>query len=127
MLRFLGSDLSLVVDEVLQQWDGPRLFAGHDESDRSWLVAEVWRSPVNAKWLCAPQSRRALEYVRCGRAPVRDALRHSIDGTVVLVTVERALMIGDHVLLCANLPDDLLPAADWRLIPPDPQAVADPA
>jgi hypothetical protein len=120
MLRFLGSDLSLEVDEVLQQCDGPRLFAGHDESGQPWLVAEIWRSAVNAKWLCAPQSPRALEYVRSGRAPVRDALRHSIDGTVVLVTVERATMVGDHVLLCAELRDDLLPDPDWRLIPTQP-------
>jgi hypothetical protein len=117
MLRFLGSELSLVVDEVLQHSDGPRLFAGHDESGQSWLVAEVWRSAANARWLCAAQSPRALEYVRSGRAPVRDALRHSIDGTVVLVTVEGAVMVGDHVLLCAELCDDLLPAADWRLVP----------
>jgi hypothetical protein len=117
MLRFLGSDLSLEVDEVLQQWDGPRLFAGHDESGQPWLVAEIWRSPVNAKWLCARLSPRALEQVRCGRAPVRDALRHSIDGTVVLVAVEADTMVGDHVLLCGQLPDDILPAADWRLIP----------
>jgi hypothetical protein len=117
MLHFLGSDLSLEVDEVLQQSDGPRLFAGHDESGQRWLVAEIWRSAVNAKWLCAPQSPRALEYVRCGRAQVRDALRHSIDGTVVLVTVECATMVDDQVLLCAELKDDLLPAADWRLIP----------
>ena len=117
MLRFLGSDLSLVVDEVLQHCDGPRLFVGHDESDQSWLVAEIWRSAVNARWLCAPQSPRALEYIRNGRAPVRDALRHSIDGTAVLVTVERAVMVGDNVLLCAELSDDLLPAADWRLAP----------
>ena len=117
MLRFLGSDLSLEVDEVLQDWDGPRLFAAHDESGQLWLVAEIWRSAVNARWLCAPQSARALEYVRSGRAPIRDALRHSMDGTVVLVTVERAMMVGDHVLLCAELLDDLLPAPDWRLVP----------
>jgi len=120
MLRFLGFELSLEVDEVLQECDGPRLFAGHDESGQPWLVAEVWRSAVNAKWLCAPQSPRALECVRSGRAQIRDALRHSSDGTVVMVTVERAVMVDDHVLLCAELPDDLLPAGDWRLLSVQP-------
>jgi hypothetical protein len=60
-------------------------------------------------------SVRALECVRGGRAEVIDALRHSADGTTVIVTLEAATLVADRVLLCAELHDDLLPAAGWRV------------
>ena len=115
MLHFLGSELDLEVDEVWERYDGPRLFAGHEVSGQKWLVAEIHHTPFGAKWLCAPQSPRALECVRGGRAEVGDALRHSASGTVVMVTLEAATLVADRVLLCAELHDDLLPPAGWRV------------
>ena len=115
MLHFLGSELDLEVDEVWERYNGPRLFAGHEASGETWLVAEIHDTPLGAQWLCAPQSPRALECVRGGRAEVSDALRHSADGTAVIVTLEAATLVADRVLLCAELHDDLLPAAGWRV------------
>ena len=115
MLRFLGWDMSLDVDEVFEQGDWPRLFAGHDAAGQQWLVAEISRTPVDATWLCARHSARGLACLRAGRAQVRDVLRHSIDGTVVLVTLAQASVVADHLLLCAELDDDLLPGTDWTV------------
>ena len=128
MLRFLSWDMTLDVDEVFEQGDWPRLFAGHDAAGQQWLVAEISRTPVGATWLCARHSARALACLRAGRAEVRDVLRHSIDGTVVLVTLAQASVSADHVLLCAELDDDLLPGADWRVGDPHqiPGATAPP-
>ena len=44
-----------------------------------------------------------------------DALRHSANGTVVMVTLEAATLVADRVLLCAELHDDVLPPAGWRV------------
>ena len=115
MLHFLGSELDLEVDEVWERYDGPRLFAGHEVSGQKWLVAEIHHTPFGAKWLCAPQSPRALECVRGGRAEVGDALRHSASGTVVMVTLGTATLVPDRVLLCTELHDDLLPPTGWRV------------
>ncbi len=114
MLRFLGSDLSLDVDEVFEECDGPQVFAGHDVSG-PWLVAEIFRTAVGATWLCARHSPRALACVRGGQAEVRDALRHSIDGTVVLVRMETTTMVADRLLLCAELGEELLLGVAWRV------------
>ena len=113
MLRFLGSELSLDVDEVFEECDGPRLFAGHDLSGQPWLVAETSRTAVEATWICARHSPRALACVRGGRAEVKDALRHSIDGTVVVVRLVSTTMVADRLLLCAELGNDLLPDIHW--------------
>jgi hypothetical protein len=127
MLHFLGSDLDLGVDEILERYDGPRLFAGHDGWGQEWLGAEIHRTISRAEWLCAPQSALALDCVRCGRAEVRDALRHSASGTAVLVTLD-AHTVADRTLLCAELGDDVLPASGWRLSrDPGPGQVAVPA
>ena len=115
MLHFLGSELVLEVDEIWERYHGPRLFAGHELSGQTWLVAEIHHTPSRAQWLCAPQSPRALECVRGGQAEVGDALRHSADGTVVMVTLESASVVADRVLLCAELHGDLLPPAGWRV------------
>ena len=115
MLHFLGCELDLEVDEVWERCDGPRLFAGHEVSGQTWLVAEIHHTPFGAQWLCGHQSPRALECVRGGRAEVGDALRHSANGTVVMVTLEAATVVADRVLLCAELHDDLLPPAGWRV------------
>ena len=42
-------------------------------------------------------------------------MRHSANGTVVMVTLETATLVADRVLLCAELHDDLLPPAGWRM------------
>ena len=115
MLHFLGTELDLEVDEVWECYGGPRLFAGHEVSGQTWLVAEIHQTPSGAQWLCAAQSPRALECVRVGQAEVGDALRHSANGTVVMVTLEAANLVADRVLLCAELHDGLLPAAGWRV------------
>jgi hypothetical protein len=112
MLRFLGWDLSIDVDEVFEHGDEPQLFAGHDAWGEQWLVAETSRTPAGVTWLCARHSPRALACLRAGRAQVSDVLRHSIDGTVVLVTLEDATVVADHQMLCAELGDNLLPVLD---------------
>jgi hypothetical protein len=108
MRRLIGSKLDLDVDEVFGRDDRRPVFAAHDVLGQRWLVAEVGRSPAGVKWLCAPQSSKAIECVRSGRADVRDALRHSADGAVVLVTQTDAEAVADLLLRCADVGEDLL-------------------
>jgi hypothetical protein len=115
MLHFLGSDLALDVDDVLDWRDGPILCTAHDFEGRRWLVVEVARSTARTAWLCARQSARAIECLLSGRVEVRDAIRHSLNGTVEVVAVDQGQLVEDHQALCSDLPDEDLPAPGWYL------------
>jgi hypothetical protein len=114
MLRFLGSDLELFVDEVLDDHDSV-VRAAHDYEGEHWLVVQVDHNPDRLAWVCAPSSVRALREVATGRATMRDALRHSLTGTVEVVTVDHGRAVPDRCLCCAGLPADLLTPADARI------------
>jgi hypothetical protein len=114
MLRFLGSDLELFVDEILDDHDSV-VRSAHDFRGEHWLVVQVDDNPDRLAWVCAPSSVRALREVATGRATVRDALRHSLTGTVEVVTVDHGRFVRDRCFCCAGLPDDLLTPADARV------------
>jgi hypothetical protein len=115
MLWFLGSNLELVVDQVLGRRD-PTVRSAHDCEGHRWLVVQVDHNPDRLAWVCAPASLRALREVATGRATLRDVLRHSRTGTVEVVTVERGRSVPDRCLCCADIPEDLLTPIDTRFV-----------
>jgi hypothetical protein len=121
VLTFFGYDLELVVDSVLKGRDGPTLWSGADSDGGSWLILEADRDPAHPAWLCAPISAPALRAIRSGRAKPRDAFLHSVTGTVELVRLEGGHAVPDQCLRCEDVPEQLLPPADWQL-----DAVGDP-
>jgi hypothetical protein len=115
MLRFCGCDLELVVEGVLARRDGPALCCARDFAGGRWLVVQAHADPVRLAWVCAPMSDRAMEAIVNGYAAPRDAVRHSLTGTVELVTVDHGRAMPDRCLLCAEVPEHLLPPADNRV------------
>ena len=115
MLHFLGSGLALDVEEVLEWDEGPILFTARDFEGQRWLVAEVDRRGTRTAWLCTPQSPHTIEGVRSGQADVRDAVRHSANGTVEVITLDANEVVEDQVLLCRDVPEKYLPAPGWRV------------
>jgi hypothetical protein len=110
MLIFCGFDIELFVEGVLARRDGPTLCCAHDSAGDHWLIVEVDDDPVHLAWLCVPVSERAMEAVVSGRAAPWDAIRHSATGTVDLVAVDHGRAVPDRCLLCASIPEQLLPA-----------------
>src|ERR1700737_1566975 len=115
MLHFLGSGLALDVEEVLEWDEGPILFTARDFEGQRWLVAEVDRRGPRTAWLCPPQPPPAIEGVRSGQADVRDAVRHSANGTAEVITLDADHVVEDQVLLCGDVPEKYLPAPGWRV------------
>ena len=117
-MRFFGYDLELTVQTILAAGAGPSLFTASDPQGTSWLVAQVGYEGSNLAWLCAPLSELASQAVVDGRADPRDAVRHSLTGTVELVTVGEGRAIHDRCLLCGDLPQELLSAIpDYVAVP----------
>lgn len=108
MLTFCGSDIELVVEEVLERQDGPVLCRARDFEGGRWLIGQVDDDPAHLAWICVPISDRAMQAVVTGRSAVGDVLRHSATGTVELVTIDDGRAVPDQCLLCATLPEPLL-------------------
>ena len=109
MLTFCGFDIELFVEEVLATDQG-QVYSARDWSGHRWLIVNIDEDPDRLAWLCAPVSERAMKAVATGRAAPNDAIRHSATGTVDLVVVDHGRAVPDRCLLCANIPQDLLPA-----------------
>ncbi len=118
MLKFLGFELELFVDVVLDD-RVPPVISARGPGGEHWLIVQVDRNPEHLVWVCAPITARALEEVTVGRATARDALRHSSTGTVEVVTVERGRAVPDRWLPCSALPEDLIPRLDPTRSRPD--------
>jgi hypothetical protein len=112
MLMFYGFDIELFIEAVHARRDGPTLCCACDACGDQWLIVEVDDDPVHLAWLCVPVSNLAMQAVVRGRAAPRDAIRHSATGTVELVAVDHGRAIPDSCLLCADIPEHLLPADD---------------
>ncbi len=117
MFTFCGYELELVVDAVLDRQHGPTLWSASDATGGHWLILEAGHDGHDPAWLCAPISLPALDAVRCGRATLRNAFRHSATGTVELVAIEGGRAVPDRCIRCQDVPEDLLPPADWHLDP----------
>jgi hypothetical protein len=107
-VRFFGYDLELTVETILAAGSAPSLFTASDSDGEGWLVAQVGYESSRLAWLCAPLSERAAEAVVQGCADPRDAIRHSLTGTVELVTVTEGRATLDQCMLCGDLTEDLL-------------------
>jgi hypothetical protein len=115
VLTFFGFDLELVVDSVLNGRGSPTLWSGTDSEGGFWLILEADRDPAHPAWLCAPISAPALRAITSGRAHPRDAFLHSATGTVELVRLEGGHAIPDQCLRGEDVPEELLPPAEWLL------------
>jgi hypothetical protein len=115
VLKFFGFDLELLIDEDLGCHD-PLICSGRDFRGEKWLVVQVDDAADHLVWVCAPISERALQAVRSGSASARDAMRHSLTGTVEVVTVDHGHAVPDRCLCCAAIPEDLLPPVDLRVL-----------
>ncbi len=115
MLTFFGYDLELAVESVLDRRDGPTLWSGIDSDGGYWLILEADRDPAHPARISAPISAPALHAIRTGRAKPIDAFRHSATGTVELVRLEDGHAVPDQCLRCEDVPERLLPRADWQL------------
>ena len=114
-LMFFGFEIELIVEAVLLQDDGgTRVCSAHDCTEQQWLIVNVSDEPDDLAWLCVPVS--AIEAVLTGRGSLRDAIRHSATGTVDLVVVDHGQVVPDRCLLCACIPEHLLPADDCRVL-----------
>jgi hypothetical protein len=107
-VRFFGYDLELTVEAVLAAGSAPSLFTASDPQGAAWLVAQVGYEGSHLAWLCARMSERATQAVVEGSAAPRDAIHHSLTGTVELVTVSEGRAVRDQCLLCGELTDELL-------------------
>jgi hypothetical protein len=110
VVRFCGSDLDLVVEEMLPAearggWTA--VFSALDWDGRHWLIVRMDDNPLHLDWLCAAITDRALQAVVEGRGTPADALRHSSTGTAELVTIERGRAVPDRCLLGAQMADRL--------------------
>jgi hypothetical protein len=116
MLIFCGFDIQLYVEQILVRDSGPRLCYARDCTAQQWLIVKVAEDPDLLAWLCVPVSERAMRAVEEGRATSRDAAQHSATGVVELVAVEHGRAVPDSCLLCADIPEQLLPAADFSVL-----------
>ena len=116
MLIFCGFEIQLCVEHILARDHGPRLCCARDGTAQQWLIVKVAEDPDLLAWLCVPVSERAMRAVEEGRATSRDAAQHSATGVVELVAVEHGRAVPDSCLLCADIPEELLPAADFSVL-----------
>jgi hypothetical protein len=108
MLTLCGWDLQLQVDKVLCQSESWFLGSATDGLGQRWLVQHR-RVPETPVWVCAEVSSRMLEEVEAGRAEARDVFRHSLTGTVEIVTADHpGGRTRDRCVPCAELPDGLV-------------------
>ena len=105
---FRGWDAPLEVDGVLS---AEEVFTAHDHQGTRYVMAHT----TGATWLCAPISTRALECVTSGRAELRAVFTHSATGMVERLTVRAGTVLGESILPCSELPDDVLPRPGVRL------------
>jgi hypothetical protein len=115
VLHFLSHDMELCVQDVLVRDNGLKLCVGQDFQGQWWLLYRALSSPDRQVWVCAPESERAIECVRQGSASVRDALMHSLTGTVEIVTSGPGASRPDRCVVCVDIPAELLPSSPWRL------------
>jgi hypothetical protein len=117
MLYFCGNQLALLVDTVLERDNGMRTCTAHDCRGLRWLLFRATAAPERTVWVCAPMSARALYCVRNGRADIRDAICHTTTGMVEIVTVAGTESVPDSCVVCARIPEALLPPPGHRVRP----------
>jgi hypothetical protein len=115
MTTFCGYDLELSADAALGDVPGVTVRPGSDREGGRWLIVGIDEDPEHLVWVCVPVSARALHEVVRGHASVRDVVRHSLTGTVEVVAVVQGRAVPDRCLLCADLPDELLPPIEARV------------
>lgn len=105
MLTVCGWDLQLAVDNVICQSDSCFLGSATDDAGQKWLVLHN-RTPDTRAWLCAEVSIRMLEEVEAGRAAASDVFRHTLTGTVEVVSAGTpGGQSRDRCVRCADLPE----------------------
>jgi hypothetical protein len=107
-------DLSL--DEVLLEYDGPRLFSCSNRATRrNYLVLWIGEENGADAWLLAPTSTQAIKKVRNGRLEVRQPFLASESGKVYKLSIkDDTTAVVEHVPTSA-LTEDILPEVGERL------------
>jgi hypothetical protein len=116
MLIFCGFEIQLCVEQILARDNGPELCCARDCTAQQWLIVKVGEDHDVLAWLCVPMSEHAMLAVAKGRASPRDAAQHSATGTVELVVVDHGRAVPDSCILCAAIPERLLPADDLSVL-----------
>jgi hypothetical protein len=109
MMHLLGYHLELVIDSVLARQEGPVLCAAHNAQGQLWLVYRAAPGPSTTTWMCSPVSERALRAVVSRGSEPRDAMRHSLTGTVDILQTIEGRAVPDRCVPCAQIPEELLP------------------
>jgi hypothetical protein len=115
MTNFYGYEIELFAIEVLTEVHGVPVRSAVDLHGGLLLIVPVDDNLGHLVWICAPVSSRALSEVAAGRAALRDALRHSVTGTVEVVTIVGGRAVPDSCLLCSDIPSELLPLDDLHV------------
>jgi hypothetical protein len=117
MLTFYGSEIELFVEQVLTRDHGLSICCARDWMAHRWLIVRVREDLDYLAWLCVPVSDRTMAAVVSGCASPRDVVQHSATGTVELVVVDHGRAVPDRCLLGADLPQQLLPPDEGRVLP----------
>jgi hypothetical protein len=96
-------DLELTVDRVVLRHDGPQLCTAHDTTGTAWLILRTHNTASYQAWICAPQSRRAIQAVTANPRVAYHAIRHSVTGTAELISIREGSPRPDRCFLGAQL------------------------
>jgi hypothetical protein len=100
--------------EVYDYYDGPRLFAAHNETGSLFLGYWADETETGEVWYYVAVSRKRLKFIRSGGIALRDAFLNAEDGVVTVVTFSKD-SAATHALLSTAIPEELLPPKDDRL------------
>jgi hypothetical protein len=115
MLTFYGTEIELFVERELVRDDGLSLCCARDWTAHRWLIIRVDEDLDHLAWMCVPVSERTIVAVASGRASLKDAIEHSVTGTVDLIVVDHGRAVADRHLPCVDIPQGLLPSVDRRV------------
>ena len=98
------------VDEVYIEYDGPRLFACHDDGGVQYVGTWVEETPEANTWVFTPVTFRDAFALRCGELPLRTLMLRPMGGGSLMVrlSADRALQYSKRVLP-ADIPVEYLP------------------
>jgi hypothetical protein len=81
----------LRLDEVLDEYDGPKLFTAKNASGAYYRALWVMdEAEAQSSWLYVPISKRKIETLKSGAIPIRSVYQNASDGWVF------RLVVGDN-------------------------------
>lgn len=109
----------LVLEEIYDYFDGPRLFAARNDQGGLFLGYWADETQTGESWLYLPITRDRLMQVRSGGIPLARAFRAAEFGYAFRIDIDRESLAATTVAVAvAEIPDDWLPPANDRLARP---------